>query len=111
VDAPLQTPAPIEVIDLDSCDPEFCSCHDFGAMEVRYPVSRIVFGLPAVLPPSRLQQSSEMSRSTLDVAEDGARKERREYASNRYKRHREIDLNARVLARASPRRSLRLQRS
>jgi len=111
MDGSLQTPAPIEVIDLDSCVPEFCSCHDFGAMELRYPVSRIVIALPAILSPSRLQQSTRLSRSTLDAVEDLARKERRDYASNRYKRLREIDLNARVHARDSPRRSPRLQRT
>jgi len=108
VDGFLQTPTPIEVIDLDSYEPKFCSCNVLGAMEVRYSVSRIVFALPAIPSSTRIQQSTMMSGTTLDAAKDVAREERRVYSSNRYKRLREIDLNSRVLARASPRRSPRL---
>jgi len=111
VDGFLQTPTPIEVIDLDSYEPKFCSCNVLGATQVQYPVSRIVFALPAIPSSTRIQQSTLISGSTLDAAEDEGREERRVYSSNRYKRLREIDVNARVLARASPRRSPRLQRS
>jgi len=107
----LPTSDPVEVIDLDTYNLPLCTCPILNANHVSSPPSRIVFALPATLPRGRPLVTTSRPPPPLDGFEYAARQKLRRYFAQRYRRLRFSDLLVRALARVSPRRSPRLQKS
>jgi len=96
---------PIEVIDLDTYEPKYCSCPMSNANVVASRPFRIVFAIPATSPRRREDDYILQSLSDVDAVEFEAREKLRLYFARRYRRLRLATLVARTRARVSPRRS------
>jgi len=107
----LTASARVEVIDLYTYQPKFCSCPMLKDNVVPSPPFRIVFGILATNPKVSRDVSTHELHNSVDAAEFPAREELRLYFAPCYRRLRHATLVARALARVSSRKAPRLLES